>query len=127
MGDKRITLDGDIKSPNHQMKVHLSMIAFEEDNAHIIYCPALDLSGYGSDEKEAMKSFTHCFGEFISYTQHKKTFHSELVRLGWKVNEKKCTAPPMSELLSNNENFSRIFDKHSFRKFDKSVEMPILC
>jgi hypothetical protein len=106
--------------------VNLSMIAFEEDNSHIIYCPALDISGYGKTEIEARESFETTINEFFSYTIHKKTFTEVLKELGWSVRKKgKPMIPPtMQELLSNNDNFNRIFNNFSFHKFDQYIAMP---
>ncbi|HRO41329.1 MAG TPA: hypothetical protein PL009_00750 [Flavipsychrobacter sp.] len=75
---------------------NLPLILFEEDNNTICYCPALDLSGYGSNEVEAQKSFEITLGEYFSYTINKKTLKTDLSRLGWqfKKNWKKKMVPP---------------------------------
>jgi hypothetical protein len=111
-----------------KVDVKLSLIAFVEDNAHIIYCPALDLSGYGTDEKEAMESFQVVLGEFLLYTTNKKTFFDALRKMGWQIKSKsKPFIPPsLSKLLDENENFSRIFNDHSFKKFDRKISIPAL-
>jgi hypothetical protein len=104
----------------------LSLISFEEDGAKIVYCPALDISGYGDSEQDANDSFAISLEEFFSYTTHKGTFNDELRRLGWKIRGKKPMVPPdMTKLLSDNENFSRIFNNHPFYKFDKEIAIPI--
>ena len=127
-----MTKTGQIKgtwvSDRDQMKVNLSLISFEEDGSQIIYCPALDISGYGITEVEAMESFKVCLGEFFLYTTRKGTFSVELKRMGWifrNSKRKSMLPPPMSKLLEENENFSRIFNDHSFKKFDTAVELPL--
>ena len=130
MANKQGSLKGAYQFKGNQLNVDLSLIEFEEDGSHILYCPALDLAGYGVNEEEAMSSFTICLSEFFHYTQNKGTFFEELRRLGWKIKKtkfSKMTPPPMSKLLDHNENFSRIFNEHSFRKFDKKIEMPVAC
>lgn len=115
-------------SANHEhLTVSLPLIGFEEDGVQIIYCPALDVSGYGNDENEAKKSFEIVLEEFFRYTLNKKTFLSELTRMGWKVKKgrRPMKPPQMCDLLENNENFNRIFNEHNFRKFDKQIEMPV--
>lgn len=110
------------------MKLKLPIISFKEDNSEILYCPALDLSGYGLNEKESIDSFNHTLGEFLLYTTRKKTLASELQKLGWTLRKSKAKPmypPTMSELLEKNKNFSRIFNNNSFKKFDFTVEMPI--
>jgi len=50
-----------------QVHVNVPLILFEEDGAQIVYCPALDVSGYGKDETEAKQSFEVSLGEFFRY------------------------------------------------------------
>jgi hypothetical protein len=127
MTDRGAAIKGEWSSGPFHINVNLSMIIFEEDGSIIVFCPALDVSGYGISEDEAMKSFSHCLNEFFQYTTHKKTFDKELVRMGWKIKKskiQKMTPPPMAELLQTNENFSRIFNNYSYRKIDQPVAMP---
>ena len=128
MTDKQVILKGDWISGKNLIKINLALIAFEEDDSQIVYCPALDISGYGKTEKEALESFHISLGEFFNYTLNKKTFFGELKELGWVIRKSKSkpmTPPPMSRLLETNDNFSRIFNDHAFRKFDKAIEMPL--
>ena len=130
MAEKQGSIRGEWTSGRKHIDVNLSLIVFEEDNSKIVYCPALDVSGYGPSEDEAMSSFAVMLGEFFTYTLNKKTFDKELIRMGWKIRNskvKKMTPPSMSELLDSNDNFSRIFNNHSFRKIDKNVEIPVAC
>ena len=75
----------------------------------------------------AKHSFEISLSEFFRYLINKKTFDKELKRLGWKIKKdhnKIMTPPLMSELLSGNENFSRIFNNFPFRKIDESIALP---
>lgn len=120
-------ISGTWNSDNNSIKFNLPLIFFEEDGSQIVYCPALDVSGYGDSEAEAIDSFQVCLGEFLLYTVHKKTFHSELQRLGWKIKKsshKPMIPPDMVSLLENNDNFSRIFNNFPFRKIDSPIELP---
>ncbi|MDP4228048.1 MAG: hypothetical protein Q8910_16940 [Bacteroidota bacterium] len=118
---------GSFKEEKKKIDLKLPFIAFEEDGCQIVYCPALDISGYGLTEQEANDSFKVSLESFLSYTINKNTLLSELRRLGWNVKNfyKPIVPPKMSKLLSDNENFSRIFNDHPFRKFDQDVEIPI--
>lgn len=112
----------------NNIQVDVPLIIFEEDGSKIVYCPPLDISGYGNTEEEAVESFKICLGEFLNYTLNKKTFYSEMKRLGWKVKEKShkpMTPPPMSMLLDSNDNFSRIFNNFPFRKINESILLPV--
>lgn len=123
---KRGSVSGTWKSDKDNISVNLAVILFEEDGSKIMYCPALDVSGYGKTEEEAQQSFNIALGEFFLYTTRKKTFISEMERLGWTIRSKhKSLQPPsMSELLNNNDNFSRIFNSFPFRKIDQSISLP---
>lgn len=118
---------GNLRSEDHIVNVRIPIIQFEEDNNQFVYCPALEVTGYGNSEIEAKQSFKISLAEFFRYTLHKHTLHSELRRLGWKVkkNVKKAHPPSMSQLLEENDNFNRIFNKHSFRKYDEQIEIPV--
>jgi hypothetical protein len=130
MSEKLKTISGQWVSGKKQIKVNLALIEFEEDGSRIVYCPALDVSGYGKTEAEAMSSFSISLGEFFHYTTNKKTLASELKLMGWVIRKSKnkpMIPPPMSHLLKSNDNFNRIFNEHSFRKFDQAFDLPLAC
>jgi len=107
--------------------VKLPVLSFKDDNAHIIYCPALDLNGSGHTESQAKESFATTVTEFLDYTTNKGTLITDLKKLGWTIHKNKkklASPPPMSELLKNNQEFSRIFDNYSYKKFDTGVSLP---
>ena len=107
--------------------VKVPELSFKEDDAHIIYCPALDLNGSGNTESEAKESFVITVAEYLNYTTRKGTLWTDLKKLGWTIqkNKKKpASPPPMSELLEKNDEFSRIFDNYSYRKFDTGLKLP---
>ena len=123
-----INITGTIPVKDGFFSVNLPIIKFEEDGCRIAYCPALELSGYGSNEEEAIESFKISLGEFFLYTTNKKTFEKEMERLGWIISQNKNIAmipPPMTKLLQENDNFSRIFNEHSYYKEDLTIELPI--
>jgi hypothetical protein len=108
--------------------VQLPFISFEDSGSIVCYCPALDVAGYGKTDEEATQSFFIALSEFFTYTLNKNTFITELEKMGWKVKKSKTkpmTPPSMSELLENNENFSNIFNRFPFKKFDKKVQIPV--
>ncbi len=123
-----VRYSGTMNEAHHEVHVDLPVILFEEDGSQIAYCPALDISGYGNNEDEAKRSFEISLSEFFRYLINKKTVEKEFKRLGWKIkkdNVKKMIPPSMSELLSNNENFSRIFNNFPFRKIDERIALPV--
>lgn len=119
---------GKWQSGNRTINMKIPIIIFEEDGSQIVYCPALDVSGYGKTEEEAKESFKVCLGEFFNYTHNKKTFYAELLRMGWSLRKSKYKPmhpPSFSELLSSNDNFSRIFNDFPFRKIDENIAIPV--
>lgn len=121
-------ISGTIPVKDGFLKVNLPLIKFEENGCKIAYCPALDISGYGNNEEEAIESFKISLSEFFRYLTNKKTFEKEMERMGWTISQtkkKSMTPPPMTKLLQDNENFSRIFNEHSYHKEDLTIEFPI--
>jgi len=124
---KNVIFTGAWKSENSGVKVSVPLILFNEDDNQIVYCPALEVTGYGKTEEEAKESFETSLSMFFEYTMHKKTIDSELTKLGWKFHGKHKPAypPSMQHLLENNDNFNRIFNGHNFRKVDQQIEIPM--
>jgi len=121
-------LTGTWKNRQHGLNVSLSIISFEDSGSIVFYCPALDVSGYGKSDSEAEHSLFTSMSEFFTYTLNKNTFLSELRRLGWTIRNSKrkpMTPPTMTRLLEENENFSNIFNKFDFKKFDQQVSLPV--
>jgi hypothetical protein len=59
-------------------------------------------------------------------TINKKTLHSELEALGWKIKNGSIVSPPtISRLLGKNNDFKTIFDTKPFSKFDKGFAIPL--
>jgi hypothetical protein len=127
---KNAMFTGNWNHQNKKVDVNLPMIIFEEDGCQVMYCPALDISGYGKTEQEAFSSFEVCISEFFLYTLNKGTFYEELGRMGWNIKKNKnkaITPPTLQHLLESNDNFSRIFNTHPFRKFDTNISLPAVA
>ena len=124
---KQLKVTASYTSKKTNVNVEVPLLSFIEDKSHIIYCPALDLSGYGKTETEAKKSFEIHLHEYLQYTTNKNTLWIDLKKLGWtiKKNLKKPAVPPaMSHLLETNEEFNRIFNNYSYKKFDTGISLP---
>ena len=104
-----------VKGSDQHGKTHiqfnLDIIIFKEGESTIVYCPPLDLSGYGHSEHEAQASFKTVLSEYFRYTLNKDTIKDDLHRMGWKVKSRKkpIEPPTLQRILRDNENFSRIF------------------
>ncbi len=127
---KKGILTGSWKNGYQEIKCKLPLIIFEEESNHIFYCPALDLSGYGATEEEASHSFNEVLSEYFRYTTHKGTLAKDLKRLGWTLRKslkKKPIPPTLGKLLETNEDFSRIFNNHDFRKIETEIRLPAIA
>ncbi len=51
----------------YENKLGVSLNVFMEDKAFIVYCPGIDLSGYGNTKKQALESFEIVYNEFLKY------------------------------------------------------------
>ena len=58
-----------MKTQNVEMKI--PVIFFKEDGVSIVYCPLLDISGYGNTVSEAKKSFQIAMSEYFEYAKKK--------------------------------------------------------
>jgi hypothetical protein len=120
-------IHAELRMPSSKITVNVALICFQEGNVHVVYCPSLDLSGYGNDEAEATKSFKTALKEYLRYTVNKHTLQEDLQSRGWVLKKKKIVAPTMSKMLRENKNFQNIFDHHSFKKVDTHLELPALA
>jgi hypothetical protein len=124
---KNLKFSGHFEDGGSRITCKLPVIIFKEDRVNIAYCPALDLSGYGATEREARASFETVLAEYFTYTTRKKTLDQDLAKLGWNIKKslkKGATPPSMVHLLQHNEDFSRIFNNHEYKKIDRTVEIP---
>jgi hypothetical protein len=125
----KLHINGNVGT-NH-MKYHfgLSLIEFMEENITIVYSPALDLSGYGTNEIEAKNSFTIALDEFFKYTSNKKTIDKVLIGLGWSKKGSKANPkfnpPKDSDLISSNSLYNDIVNTKSYKVSREEVEFSI--
>ncbi len=116
---------GELRTSKAGVKANLELYSFVDDGVHIVYCPALDLSGYGYSIDEAKKSFSEVFEQHITYCINKNTLHEDLLKHGWNVRGKKSRdikAPKLEDLLKRNEAFRDILKK-DYSKFKTEIEI----
>jgi hypothetical protein len=119
-------VNGSFKSSKAEVKLTVPVFMFEEGTIHIVYCPLLDLSGYGNTEDEAKESFRVTLDEFLRYTTNKNTLHDELVRLGWHIKKKTWIAPDLEELIKDEDNPLSIVYKENKKvvRYEEEVLIP---
>lgn len=105
----------------------VDILMYEEDGIHYVYSPALDLVGYGKTGEEALASWEVVIEEYLRYGLEKDTLANDLKSHGWSI--KKSTnelQPPLfSWLLTNNDQLSEMYDKHSFHKTSRLIALPM--
>ena len=109
--------------------IGLSLVEFIEDDITIVYSPALDLSGYGTSEDEAKKSFSEAMDEFFKYTTNKKTLDAVLKGLGWSIkgskNKPKFNPPKDSDMVTSNSLYNEIVNQKSYKVSRQEVEFSL--
>ena len=98
------------------LKVSLDIVFFAEGKYIVAYCPALDLSVAGKDEKEAKREFAQMFVEYATDCIERKTLKDDLRAHGWKISESKYEAPTITQMLVGNEILRNIFDTKNYKK-----------
>lgn len=123
MGLKRFSAT--YRNKNVEHKASIGVFTWNSDGIYYAYSPSLDMTGYGDNKEEAIKSFEITFHEFVKYATNKKTLWDELEHLGWAVNKKKkkVLAPKMTEMLQDNEIFRDVFNKPGVEMVNKEVEL----
>jgi hypothetical protein len=77
-----------------QLEGNLSLSFFKQDDCVVAYSPALDLSTYGSNEKEAEKNFAEALDVFLGEFKDSRELEQVLVSLGWTKNKATAWQPP---------------------------------
>lgn len=72
----------------------LSVSYFRQDDCVIAYAPALDLSTYGLDEKEAEKNFAEILDIFLGEFKDSRELGQVLESLGWTKGKDTAWQPP---------------------------------
>lgn len=122
---------GHFRSDHGNINFNIFLLSFKEDDAHIVYAPQLDVSGYGNSKEEAFNSFNIVIEEFLSYTINKKTLHDELIRLGWQLKKGtpkrigKATAPDLMTLMQKNEIVKEVVVNKDYEKMSKDILIPV--
>lgn len=122
-------LHGVWSNKHKTISVFVPYIEFEQGGYVVIYCPPLNLSGYGKTVEEAKQSFSITLDEYFTYTTHKGTLAQDLEKHGWKIKKKDLSRSPvppdLTYSLNNNPEFRKIFDTFDFKKGSTQVAMPV--
>lgn len=89
----------------------LQLQLMKEGETAVVYCPALDICGYGDTPDEAKKDFDSALKIFLDETAAHQTLEKALEELGWKkivVNNQPQWTPQIEVLNSNIEQEVRL-------------------
>jgi hypothetical protein len=129
--EKKNHFNVNFKNSEASIKANITLISFKEGDNQIIYAPQLEVSGYGKNETEAMESFNISLAQFFDYTVNKKTIHTVLTSLGWKVSKgsvkhpKKINAPTWGDLIKNNESLESLLTNQNIVTSKKQIAIPV--
>jgi len=112
-------------NPKVTVIMQLSLVAYvDDDDIHYVYCPALDLTGYGHTDEEATSSFEKTIELYLEYTVNKQTFVADLKAHGWNLKNKKIVSPSFRDMIKRNKDFENIIENRNFTKFTRNIKIP---
>jgi hypothetical protein len=68
--------------------VGLEVAVVKEDSFFTAFCPALDLTAYGSSVSESLDMFKDAVQIFVEDAMKKKNLNEQLLQLGWTLKKK---------------------------------------
>jgi hypothetical protein len=77
-----------IKKTMDSITVGVSVVIVQEEDQYIAFCPALQISSYGDDIKQAKKRFEKELEIFFEETSNRGTLEKYLLKLGWTLTQK---------------------------------------
>lgn len=115
-----------LKHNGGNVEANLSLYQFKDDGVYIMYCPALDLSGYGASRKESRASFEVVLSEYLDYCIKNNTLRADLEKHGWKL-DGGVEAPSVKKMLHGNKTLENIIYGADYVKTSRTVGIPVLA
>ena len=117
---------GKVKSRAGDIMVSLDIISYSEDGCKIIYCPALELSGYGKTKAAAEESFMITLHEFLDFTLEHGTLPKVMEELGWKRGVGGAVVPPtMKDMYKSRVELQDLISERNFTKRRSNISLPV--
>lgn len=85
---KQLNVKGHIDREKEHIDFSLDIYLFKDKGLVYTYCPALDITGYGSTQKDAKDEIEYLLHEYFDYTLKEKTLTDDLSSHGWKTDGK---------------------------------------
>jgi len=106
------------------VKVKIKTIAFQEGNSFIVYCPALDISGYGDSVQDAQESFETSLEIYLEFATENGTLSEDLLNHGWTLSRYPVTLYSPPAIDDSNESIKKIVGAHSYQVLEESIALP---
>lgn len=94
----------------------LEVVFFREQPYTIAYCPALDISAAGNNQKQAKEEFAQVFAEYAEDCIKNNTLREDLSAHGWVIKDGTYNAPAMTQMLIGNDTLRDIVDNKDYSK-----------
>ena len=76
--NNRLNFTAELSNECSTVETELALMSIQEDGVCFVYCPALDLTGYGDNEEEAKNSFATTLKIYLDYTIRNNTLWEDL-------------------------------------------------
>lgn len=117
-----LNLNGVLNVDKQRVEMKLPIIYFKDENEiEILYCPSLELSGYGKSYDEAKESLKIVIAEFFTYIIHKRTITKVLNELGWNKRKHGFIPPLNSELIQRDELYHDIVNNKPYQMLYEEI------
>ena len=99
------------------LTVALQVELRNDDKYVVAYCPALELSAFGTNKETAKKRFIDEVTIFFTETERKGTLEKYLLKLGWTLTQKPVPAfiPPRIDIPA----------QYAVNTFTENVAIPV--
>jgi predicted RNase H-like HicB family nuclease len=111
-----------LQKNQNSLNISVEVALFKEDEIWVAYCPALEVSSYGDDKKEAKEAFEEAMQIFLAETQRKGTLEKYLLKLGWQLQQK--PRPVYNQPHFSIEDNKRLLEKNPLI-YNEKVTIPV--
>jgi uncharacterized protein Usg len=106
----------------------LGLLVYEQEGYKVLYCPELQMTGYGKTTEEAENDLADVIHLNVTYMVNKKTLDKVFKRYGWivkKSNGAKTFLPPNPmNIIEHNPDYREVLErKHEWKSY--KVAIPV--
>ena|ERR1035437_6956035 len=107
-----------------QIKLSVETVTTEEDGYFVVYCPALELSGYAETVEKAKASFEKEMEIFLEETCKRGTLEKYLLKNGWCLQQS-----PKLSYLPPPQSYKKIssLKKRNGKVSRREINIPVYC